>query len=148
VQYTYEFEIVRSEGWYVAVPFGMDGATQGKDIAETCLMAADWLRAEIEHRLLHGLAIPPATFGNEPVEGGSCMVVSVEAGLDSIRRVSASEAARTLGVSPSRVTHMIRDGLLEAFKDGHKTYVTVASIEARLAEPRKSGRPRKELATA
>jgi predicted RNase H-like HicB family nuclease len=148
MQYTYEFEMVQSEGWYVALPFGMDGGTQGKTIEEASLMAADWLRMEIEHRLMYELDIPVATFGNVPVEGGICMIVSVDAGLDSVRRVSASEAARMLDVSPSRVTHMIRDGLLEAFRDGHKTYVTLASVEARKAEPRKSGRPRKELTPA
>jgi hypothetical protein len=76
------------------------------------------------------------------------MIVSVDATLDAIKKVSASEASRMLEVSPSRVTHMIRDGLLEAFRDGHKTFVTVASISARLAEPRGAGRPRKELTTA
>jgi predicted RNase H-like HicB family nuclease len=148
MQYTYEFEIAQSEGWYVALPFGMDGGTQGKTIEEASLMAADWLRMEIEHRLMHELDIPVATFGNAPVKGGTCMIVSVEAGLSSVRRVSASEAARMLGVSPSRVTHMIRDGLLEAFRDGHRTYVTLASVEARKAKPHKSGRPRKVLAGA
>jgi predicted RNase H-like HicB family nuclease len=147
MQYTYEFELVQSEGWYVAIPFDMDGATQGKTIEETSLMAADWLRTDIEHRLMYGLDIPTATFGNEANEG-SRMIVSVDATLDAIKKVSASEAARMLEVSPSRVTHMIRDGLLEAFRDGHKTFVTVASINARLAEPHAAGRPRKELTTA
>jgi predicted RNase H-like HicB family nuclease len=148
MQYTYEFEIAESDGWFVAMPFDLDGATQGKTIAEVSLMAADWLRADIEHRLIHGLDVPVATFGNEPIEGGARTIVSVDAGLNTVRTVSASEAARMLGVSPSRVTHMIRDGLLEAFKDGHKTFVTVDSINARLAEPHSAGRPRKELRIA
>jgi hypothetical protein len=148
MQYTYEFEIFESDGWFVVYPFDMEGGTQGKTVDGAAMMAADWLRADIEHCLLHDVALPTPTFGNEPREGGSRMIVSVEAGLDLIRKVSASEAARMLGVSPARVTHMIRDRLLEAYRDGHRTYVTTASVEARLADPRKAGRPRKEFAPA
>jgi predicted RNase H-like HicB family nuclease len=147
MQYTYEFEVFESEGWFIACPFDMSGATQGKTMEETSLMAADWLRTDIEHRLMHGVDIPTATFGNTPEEGGVIMVVSVDVELGRVPRVSASEAARILGVSPARVTHMIRDGLLEAFRDGHRTYVTRSSLEARLAAPRSSGRPRKAVAT-
>lgn len=144
MQYTYEFELFENDGWFIACPFNMEGATQGANVEEAALMAADWLRAEIEHRLIHGLDIPTATFNNEPKEGGSRMIVSVEAGLEQIATVSASEAARILNVTPGRVTHMIRDGQLESFKNGHKTSVTRASVNARLAAPRRVGRPRKE----
>jgi predicted RNase H-like HicB family nuclease len=147
MQYTYEFELFESDGWFIAYPYDMEGATQGATVKEAALMAADWLRTEIEHRLIHELSIPDATFGNAPKEGGSRMIVSVEAGLDQIATVSASEAARILGVTPGRVTHMIRDGQLESFKNGHKTSVTRASIDVRLAAPRSAGRPRKELAS-
>jgi len=148
MQYTYEFEVFSSEGWLLAYPFDMEGATSGKDAQEVALMAADWLRTDMEHRLMYDVAIPEATFGNQPKEGGYIMVVSIEAGLDTIERVSASEAARMLGVSPARVTHMIKSGLLEAFKDGHKTWVTLDSVNVRLAEPRSAGRPRKEPVVA
>jgi excisionase family DNA binding protein len=145
MQYTYEFEVFKDEelGCYVAIPYDLAGATQGASLEELSLMAADWLRTDIEHRLMHGLEIPAPSFGNRPQHGGSPMIVSVEASLASIKTVSASEAARLLGVTPGRITHMIRDGLLEAFRDGHRTYVTRASVDARLAAPRRAGRPRK-----
>jgi len=146
MQYTYEFEVVQDDGWYVVMPFDMEGATHGKTIEDAALMAADWLRTDIEHRLIHDIDLPKPTFGNKPTAGGTCMVVSVEASLGRIERMSASEAARKLGVSPGRVSHMIRDGLLEAFRDGHKTYVTAASVEMRLHNARKAGRPRKAAA--
>jgi hypothetical protein len=147
MQYTYEFELFKSGGVLIAYPFDMDGATQGRDVKEAALMAADWLRADIEHRLMYGIEIPTATFGNQPAEGGTVMVVSVEAAIDHIKRVSAAEAARMLGVSPGRVTHMIKAGLLEAFKDGHRAWVTLHSVEARLSEPHPAGRPRKQAVT-
>ena len=146
MQYTYEFEVVKNDEWLTAVPFDMPGGTQGKDWEEVALMAAEWLKADIEHRLMHGVAIPKATFGNTPLAGGARVIVSTNASLDKVESVSAAKAARMLEVTPARITHMIRDGLLDAYKDGHNTFVTVASIEARLAEPRKAGRPKKEFA--
>ena len=142
--YIYEFEVFKSEGYFVVYPFDMDGATQGKDMQEVAEMAADWLRMDIQHRLMHDEPIPKPTYGNSPQEGGTVLIVAVEAGLDSIRRVSASEAARLLSVSPARVNHMIRDCLLESFKDGYNVWVTMDSIEARLRDPRKAGRPKRE----
>ena len=72
------------------------------------------------------------------------MWVAIDAGLHTIPRMTAAEAARALGVSPSRVSHMIRDGLLEAFKYGHNTWVTRYSVEARLRERPSAGRPKRK----
>lgn len=143
MQYTYEFELFRGDGFWIAVPFDMDGATQGSTIEEASEMAADWLRMDVEHRLMRGIDLPKATFGHEPQEGGILMVVSVEAGLDAVKKVSASEAARMLGVTPARVTAMIKDGLLDAYKDGARTWVTVDSIDERKRNPGVVGRPKK-----
>ena len=46
-------------------PFDFDGGTQGADLAEVSAMAADWLKLEIEFRLMDGRDIPEATFGHE-----------------------------------------------------------------------------------
>jgi len=142
MQYTYEFEVFENDGWLVAYPFDMDGGTQANGPEGISLMASEWLHIDIEHRLMHGLGIPEATFGNQPQMGGYIMVVSIEASVDTIRKVSASEAARMLNVSPARITHMIRDRLLEAYKDGHKTWVTLDSVNLRLKNPVPAGRPR------
>lgn len=143
MQYTYEFEIIEENGLLVALPFGMQGGTEGKDWEEVALMAAEWLKMDIEYRLMNDLDIPKPSFKNKAERGGTLLVVSVDVSLEGIDTVSASEAARMLGVSPSRVTHLIRDGLLESYRDGHSTFVTKASIQARLSEPRKAGRPKK-----
>jgi len=142
--YVYEFEFFESEGYLIVCPFDMEGATQGRDLQEAVEMAADWLRMDIQYRLMYNEPLPKPTFGNTPKEGGFVVVIAVEAGLDTIRRVSASEAARLLDVSPARVNHMIRDGLLLSYKDGYNVWVTLDSVEARLREPRKAGRPKKE----
>ena len=144
MMYVYEFEVFESEGYLIVCPFDMEGATQGKDMQKAVEMAADWLRTDIQYRLMYKEPLPQPTFGNVPKEGGTVLAVAIEAGLDMIRRVSASEAARLLNVSPARVNHMIRDGLLASYKDGYTVWVTMDSIEARLKDPRKAGRPKKE----
>lgn len=147
--HVYEFEVFKDpdEGGYLAFPFDMDGGTQGDSIQEVSEMAADWLQTEIEHRAIHGIPLPNATFGNELKHGGERLLVSVSAGRDTVDAVSASEAANRLGVSPSRVSHMLRSGLLEGWREGRDTYVTLGSIEARLEEKPKAGRPRKVVTT-
>ena len=141
--YTYEFEVFESEGWFVALPFDMDGGTQGKDIKEVILMAADWLRMDIEYRLMHDVTIPEATFGNEPKEGGRILLVAIEVSLETIDAVPAYQAAEMLGVSRGRVTQMVTAGLLEGFRKGRDAFVTLGSINARLVDTPKAGRPRK-----
>ena len=141
--YIYEFEVFEDEGFLLAFPFDFEGGTQGLNLEDLADSAIDWLKLEIEHCAMHGITLPKPTFGNEPRYGGRIMLVAVDAGIHTVPRMSAAEAARTLGVSPSRVSHLIRDGLLEAFKDGPRTWVTAYSVEARQRDRRGAGRPRR-----
>lgn len=140
----YEFEVFTEEGIYVAVPYDLEGATQGRDFNDVCLMAADWLRLTIEEHEIQGLEMPDPTFGNTPRYGGTNVVFGVSAGLETIEKVTASEAARMLGVSQSRISQMIKSAQLEGWQEGRNTYVTLDSVQARLAEKPRAGRPRKE----
>ncbi|WP_165050800.1 MULTISPECIES: helix-turn-helix domain-containing protein [unclassified Adlercreutzia] len=146
--HVYEFEVFEDEGWLLAFPYDMEGGTQGADFKEVCEMAADWLQGEMEHRVMCDLPLPEATFDNEPRHGGRNIVVAVSAGLETIDAVTASEAADMLGVSRSRVSQMLKTGQLEGYARGRVTFVTRASVEARIAEHPKAGRPRKEMARA
>ena len=139
----YEFEVFEDEGWFLALPYDWEGGTQGETLEEACEMAADWLRVMCEDCAMHDKEFPVPTFGNNPRNGGRVVLLGIEAGLDTVRKVTASEAARTLGVTPGRVTQMLDAGLLEGWREGHRTWVTMDSVEARLAEQPKAGRPRK-----
>lgn len=143
MQYTYEFELWRGEKQWCIAPFGLLGATQGEDIQDACESAADWLRGLIEDYLMRGEEPPKPTFGNEPKEGAVAVVVSVEASLGNIPKVSATQAAQELGVSRSRISKLLADGLLEGWREGRNTWVTRASLDARLSQPREVGRPKK-----
>lgn len=142
--YVYEFELVKDGKHIAAFPYDFDGGTQGIDLAEVSEMAADWLRSEIEYRLMGNEEIPEATLGHEPErEGGRVVIVAVDVSLDSVKTVSASKAAEMLGVSNGRVSQMLKDQSLAGYRKGRDTFVTIDSITARLAESPKAGRPKK-----
>lgn len=144
----YEFEIVQDEGWYVASPYDLPGGTQGEDFEDLCLMVADWLKITLEDFDMRDETPPRPTFGNAPRHGGTNMVFAVQAGRETVEKVTASEAARLLGVTPARITQMLASARLIGYRDGRNTYVTMDSVRARLEERPRGGRPRKRVAVA
>lgn len=145
--HVYEFEVFDSENMKLAFPYDLEGGTQGVDFNEVCEMAADWLQLTMEHMAMNDIPFPKATFGNQPRHGGQNIVVAVNAGKESVPKITAAEAARRLGVTRGRVSQMIKSGLLETFELNGRTWVTEYSVNARLSERPKAGRPKK-LATA
>lgn len=143
--HVYEFEVFEGEsGMLLAFPYDMEGGTQGEDLKDVCEMAADWLQMEMEHRAMHDLPFPEATFGNEPTHpGGKTVIVAVNADKDTVRRMTAAEAARRLGVTRGRVSQMVDAGLLDTFDLDGRKWVTEDSVNARLADAPKAGRPKK-----
>lgn len=106
----YEFELFEDDGLIMAFPFDFDGGTQGENVAEASEMAADWLKTEVECRLMDGEEMPEATLGHEPERGGRILLVAVDAGLETIDAVPAHEAADMLGVSRARVSQASQVG--------------------------------------
>ena len=94
---------------------------------------------------MHDKPLPEPSFGNEPKNGGKTVIVAVSAGKDTVRKVRAAQAAEMLGVTRGRVSQMISTGQLESFRERGTVWVTEDSIEARLAEQPKAGRPRKSV---
>lgn len=129
-----EFELFESEGFVLAFPFDIEGATQGTTFEDAAEMAADWLKGMAEHWLMTGEEPPKPTFGNLPQHGGRVILIGVDVSLDAIPSVSASEAASMLGVSRSRITQMLESGALVGWRDGRNTRVTVDSVNARIEE--------------
>lgn len=143
--YVYEFELIVDDDYIVAFPFDFEGGTQGVDYAEVAEMAADWLRCTIEGMLMDGDPIPEPTLGHAE-EGKQVLLVAIDVSLDTIDKVSASEAAEILGVTPGRISQMLKTARLIGYKDGRNTWVTRDSVNARLAESPKAGRPKKAVA--
>lgn len=146
--YVREFEFFEDEGMVCVEPFGMEGATCGTDIYDAIDMAADWLRIHVLDALAKGEAFPQGALGNEPRHGGTVIAVAIEASLEDVPAMTASEAARELGVSTARVSQLVSAGLLESWKVGSTRMVSENSVLARKAEAPKAGRPARETVTA
>lgn len=56
-------------------------------------MAADWLKTALEYRLMEGECIPDMTLGHDPVRGGRVLLVAVEASLDTVKSVTATQGS-------------------------------------------------------
>ena len=141
--YVWEFEFFDSDGVVDAVPCGSlgGGGTFGSDLNDAVESAADFLACMVDDHLMGGVDLPAPDFG------GKIIAVAVSRELNDIPAVTAADAARMLGVSSARVSQLINAGLLDSWKDGTKRMVSKASIEARLADAPKAGRP-KEMPVA
>lgn len=143
--YLREFEITEPDenGLCAVLPFGVSGATQGEGFDEACEMAADWLFHTVQDSLIRGEDIPEPRFGNEPENGGKVVTVAVDVDLSRADAVTAADASRILGVSTARVAQMCDKGLLASWREGSRRMILRDSVNARLAEAPKAGRPKK-----
>lgn len=143
-----EFELFQDEDFWLALPFGMEGGTQGTSFEDAVRMATDWLRVVVLDYLMRDEEPPSGGIGNEPRHGGRTVVVAIDARLEDVPAVTAAEAARMLGVSAARVSQLCASRLLDSWKVGGTRMVSIECIEARLEEEHKAGRPRKQLVEA
>lgn len=141
--YIREFEFYESEGCMLACPCDMEGGTFGDDLHDAAQSAADWLKETVNDDLAHSRQTPGGKLGHEPEHGGRIVAIAVDCDLNRIDAVTAADAARILGVSTARVAQMCESGRLTSWKQGSKRMVARSSVEARLAENPKAGRPRK-----
>lgn len=137
-----EFEFFEEGGMVCALPFGREGGTAGEDLDDAVCMAADWLFETMKQEAIEGVVTADAEFGHKPEHGGIVIAVAVDFELSRVDAVSAAEAARILGVSPARVTQMCESGQLASWKDGSRRMVLRESVDTRLADKPRAGRPR------
>ena len=144
--YKFIYQIVltpeEESGYSVEVPDLPGCFTYGETVEDAAAMAADAAKTYVASLMEHGETVPSPTV--REVEGCAFMVF-FEVDSSYIVRgetVSAAEASRMLGVSAGRVTHMLDSGILQGYRRGRRTHVTVESIERRMASNPGSGRPR------
>lgn len=138
-----EFEFFEEGGMVCALPFGREGATQGIDFEDAAAMAADWLYETVKYETINGIKQPKTIVGHQPEHGGKVMIVAVDFDINRVDAVTAADAARMLGVSTARVTQMCEKGQLTSWRDGSKRLILRDSVNARLKEMPKAGRPKK-----
>lgn len=145
-RFIYQVLLYPEDGGYrIEVPDLPGCISFGETRREAVCMAADALRTYLASLLKHGECIPEATFGPCP-SGAEAVVIYVETDEDYLVDepvMSAAAAARSLSVSPGRVTQLIDAGILDGFRRGRRTFVSEASVARRLAEGAHAGRPPK-----
>ena len=105
----YEFEFIPTEGYYVVLPFDLGGRNAGRGLCRRLRYGGGWLKCVIEEHEISGKPMPKATFGNTPrYENSKIVVIGVSAGRETIPKLSAADAARRLGVTPARVSQMVK----------------------------------------
>lgn len=141
--YVCEFEFVRDGDGVTALCLnGWDGATSGADLEDAGECAADWLACMVDDCLMGGRELPPVSLGAEPTHGGRVIAVGVSRELADVPAVTAADAARMLGVSTARVAQLVKSGMLDSWKEGTRRMVSRVSIQARLEDSPRAGRPK------
>lgn len=141
--YVMEFEFYESDGYTIAVPCNDFGeGTFGCNFDDAVENAADWLKETVIDVLLERESLPEMHFGYESKHGGRIIAIAVVVELSDIPAMTASDAARELGVSPARIDQLIKAGLLDSWKDGSKRMVSRDSVNARKEYAPKAGRPK------
>lgn len=151
-KYIYDAIITPEEegGYSVEFPALPGCFTCGDDFEDAVFMAADAARTWVASALAHG-EVPPRYAKPDVPRGSERVAVFFESDPSWVVDgpvVSAAQAARELGVTPGRVTHMIDAGLLEGWREGRRTWVSERSVAARLAGAPGPGRPKREAAQA
>lgn len=145
---TYVFDAIltpEEEGGYsVEFPTLPGCYTCGDSYIDAITMAADAARTWVASSLCDGARIP--AYKKEEAPAGSeraCICFDSDPSwVVEGPVVSAAQAARELGITPARITHMLATGQLEGFRNGRRTFVTQESVDARKAVPHPAGRPR------
>jgi excisionase family DNA binding protein len=144
MRYTYEAvftEDKQAGGYTVNFPDLHYCFTEGDTFQEAVEMAADALSLYLGSDELGGVFSEPPTF-NHPIHAGEKRVlISVDTDLSSLG-VTTTQAARLLNVSVGRVQQLVARGELDSLKFGRDRLVSGKSLQKRLQNPRKAGRPK------
>lgn len=135
-------------GYWAEVPDLPGCFGQGDDFIDCVRSVSNGVETHIAAMIDMGMDIPKPT----RVESDDGSVIYVYADSDTVDlgspSISAAEAARRMGVTPSRVSQLISAGRLEGRRVGANMMVTLESIDRYAGAPRTAGRPRRELAEA
>jgi predicted RNase H-like HicB family nuclease len=138
-------------GYYVHFPDLPDAFTQGADLKQAVLNAAEVLELTLADYIGDGLEPPVPVFGRNQGIGTTIALVTVDVTEEDVRRmgfVASSEAAHMLGVSKGRVAQLVVRGQLESMGAGTSRLISLQSINDRLAQAPCAGRPSKQLVQA
>lgn len=133
------------EGFVATFPEWSDVTGAGATFADALKKGVEALTAAVADKLDETRELPASNLEREAPKGATAVVVCVDAIPASVSLLlTASDASTILGVTRSRISNMLRAGILEeGHRDGRSTVVTLKSVNNRLNNPRKPGRPKK-----
>lgn len=108
-RYTCEFEVWHGERYWIAMPLGMEGGTQGLTREDAVESAAEWLREEIDYAAAHGQELPAPAEGLPLQHGGERVAVVVDgctARLDAIF-AAADECREAAGLPEPSIEEVV-----------------------------------------
>ena len=147
-RFVYEAEFTRNElgGYDVFYPDIPDAFTFGKNLNQSIGRAASVLQLILAEMIDDDKPIPLPIFRGHS-EDVFRVAVSVEVTpkfIEQSKCMTVTEAAKELGVTKGRITHMLDAGVLKPVLLGSKRVVTIASVSECKARSRKAGRPKNE----
>lgn len=135
-------------GFWAEVPDLPGCFGQGDTLIEAVESISDGVETHLAALAEYGMPIPESSI----VSADDGQVVYVYANTDGfalgVPSVPAAEAARMLGVTPGRVSQLIKAGKLVAERSASGTMVALESVEAYMGTPRAAGRPSRGAAQA
>lgn len=119
--------------------------TQGDDMQDVCEMASDALSMTLSVMVEDGQPLPDPTYGRD--SSGSRRIIAFAVNLEDegcmSERVTVSEAADMLSVTPQRIQALIKSGDLESCKIGTSRMIDQQSVLDYRARRSGAGRPKK-----
>ena len=132
-------------GFWAEVPALPGCFGQGDTLMEAVESISNGMETHLAALAEYHMPIPKAS----AVSTDDGQVVYVYANIDGfslgVPSVPAAEAARMLGVTPGRVSQLIKAGKLIAERSASGTLVTEESVRAYMDTPRTAGRPSRAM---
>ncbi len=132
-------------GFWAEVPDLPGCFGQGGTLMEAVESVSDGVETHLAALAEYGMPVPKASV----VTSDDGHVVYVYANTDGFSlgapSMPAAEAARMLGVTPGRVSQLIKAGKLDAERSASGTMVTEESVRAYMGTPRSAGRPSRAM---
>lgn len=143
--YTAVFHPEEDGAYSVEVPDLPGCLSMGRDFTHAIENIAEALELYIEVQSLDGIPLPSPRNPDVFARDGLAVIVSVDIDLDTLQdeptMITTAEAARILQVTVPRVHQLISAGALSAEKIGRDLLVDRFSVNQRLANPVRPGRP-------
>lgn len=141
--YTYDCVILRDDdGFHVTFPQVPEASAEGKTREDAIRNASEALKGAMHDYERAEDKKPPRYKRSAEVVSVSVVLTAQDA--EDMQCETFSEAARSLGVKPPRITALVKAGVLDVRVVKGRRMVTSESVERYRESDRRPGRPRKQ----